>query len=129
MTKTVEQYIQAILRDIEKRKTVDLGDKNSVRRYNAAMDRIYKNVKIVLDDFPSGFEKLTAFLDCPDTDVPRHLAPMLFIRDECPVELKRKIVALAKTWLDDPQIDSISKFHISYNIKQWEQELADNSNF
>jgi hypothetical protein len=52
MDKTVDSCIAHILRDIDKRREVDLADKNAVRRYNAAMDRIVKNMEYIDAHFP-----------------------------------------------------------------------------
>ena len=51
--KTAEECIRRILVDIEKRKNVDYADKLSVRRYNAAYDRIYANAKYINDNYPA----------------------------------------------------------------------------
>ena len=50
---TAEECIHRILVEIEKRKSVDYADKRSVRRYNAAYDRIYANAKYINDNYPS----------------------------------------------------------------------------
>ena len=50
--KSFEKCFEHILRDIKKRKTVDYLDKNSIRRYNAAADRMFANATYINDTYP-----------------------------------------------------------------------------
>lgn len=123
MDKTVDLCIAHILRDIDKRREVDLADKNSVRRYNAAMDRIVRNMEYIDAYFPNHFCKLSDLLDHPDQKVVDNCMGIMFRLNNCPIETKRKIVGIAKQRLNDPSIHRSDKRIISWNIEKWQDEL------
>jgi hypothetical protein len=123
MDKTVDSCIAHILRDIDKRREVDLANKNSVRRFNAAMDRIVKNMEYIDAHFSDQFCKLTDLLDHPDQKVVDNCMGIMFRLNNCPVEIKRKIIEIAKQRLNDSSIHGSDKRIISWNIRKWEDEL------
>ena len=66
---SAEDCITQILKDIDKRKTVNYADKNSVRRYNAAMDRIIVKANYLCDNYPDKMNLFISLLDHPDYDI------------------------------------------------------------
>lgn len=76
--KTYDQYVQHILKDIELRKSVDYGDKNSVRRYNAAADRIQRDVDTIEQLFPEKIDDFFQMIYHPDVHIATTIAWKVF---------------------------------------------------
>ena len=122
--KIFEERIERIFRDIEKRKTVDYADKNSVRRYNAAMDRIVANVKAINNDYP---EQKRAFLDFmyhKDPSIAMTFACMVIHVLSCEVDEKREAIAVVRKLLEDGKLDALQKITVPYNLERWEAQYG-----
>ena len=121
--KTAEACIRRILVDIEKRKTVDYADQSSVRRYNAAYDRIYANAKYINDHYPAQLSLLAELFNHPDLSVVTHCAPLVFRLDNATREQKLFAINAIKNAIQDPRMDSTSKLGFSISLKDWEKQV------
>ncbi len=120
---TAEACLARILRDIKKRETVDYWDKNSVRRYNAAMDRIVKNANFFCDNYPDKMELFTAFLEHPDYSIAGTFTSVLHGLHNANAAHKLAALTAAKRLLLRPEIDELSAYVWKINIKRWESEM------
>ena len=121
--KTAEECIRRILVDIEKRKNVDYADKLSVRRYNAAYDRIYANAKYINDNYPAQLSMLIELFFHPDFSVVMCCAPLVLQLDKATKEQKLLAIETIKKGIEDPRMDSVSKLGFSISIKDWEKQV------
>ncbi len=121
--KTAEECIRRILVDIEKRKNVDYADKLSVRRYNAAYDRIYANAKHINDNYPAQLSLLIELFFHPDFSVVTCCAPLIFRLTNATKEQKLLAIETIKMAIKDPRMDSISKLGFSMSLKDWEKQV------
>ena len=121
--KTAEECIRRILVDIEKRKNVDYADKLSVRRYNAAYDRIYANAKYINDNYPAQLSMLIELFFHPDFSVVMCCAPLVLKLDKATKEQKLLAIETIKKGIEDPRMDSVSKLGFSISIKDWEKQV------
>ena len=121
--KTAEECIRRILVDIEKRKNVDYADKLSVRRYNAAYDRIYANAKYINDNYPAQLSMLIELFFHPDFSVVMCCAPLVLKMDKATKEQKLLAIETIKKGIEDPRMDSVSKLGFSISIKDWEKQV------
>ena len=121
--KTAEECIRRILVDIEKRKNVDYADKLSVRRYNAAYDRIYANAKYINDNYPAQLSMLIELFFHPDFSVVMCCAPLVLRLDKATKEQKLLAIETIKKGIEDPRMDSVSKLGFSISIKDWEKQV------
>ena len=61
-----ENLFKCFLTDVEKRKNIDYCDKNSIRRYNAAMDRIIKVSRQISEMYPDHIDEFSSLLNSDD---------------------------------------------------------------
>ena len=94
--KTAEECIRRILVDIDKRKTVDYGDRLSVRRFNAAYNRISANAKYINDHYPGQLSLLTELFFHPDLDVVTCCASLVFQLNHATKEQKLLAIDVLK---------------------------------
>ena len=120
---SAEECIARILKDIDKRRTVDYADKNSVRRYNAAMDRIVEKANYLCDNHPDKMELFTALLDNPDYDISATCTSILFGLHNATRDHKLAALAAARQLLLRPDLNGIKEFIWTVNIQRWEAEL------
>ena len=121
MNKTPEKCIANILKDAEKRKTVDYGDRNSVRRFNAAMDRIHANLDYIDENFPDQIGLVVELLDSPESGVSLVCAiKLLYFRNATP-EHKQKALQTIRRIMDDPSEDKITRFALEYDFPKYEE--------
>ena len=76
-TKKFDQYFTAILTDIEIKKQVDYGNKASVRRCNAANDRIRKHLLLIDKEFLPNDEIINYLLSHSESRVISHTAVVM----------------------------------------------------
>lgn len=119
---SAEECVARILEDIEKRKTVDYADKNSVRRYNAGMDRIIERGNYLCDNYPDKMELLIVLLDHPDNDIASTCTGLLFNLRNATREHKLAAFISAKKLLCR-ELNEIDRYGWTLNIKLWEDEL------
>lgn len=96
---SAEECIARILRDIDKRRTLDCADKNAVRRFNAAMDRIIERANYFCDNYPDKMEMFLAFLDHPDEEIAVTFTTVLAGLHHATREHKLAAIASAKRFL------------------------------
>ena len=120
---SAEECLARILKDIEKRKTVVYSDKNSVRRFNAAMDRIIERANYFCDNYPEKMEWFTTLLDDPDFEIASAFTGTLFILHNATRDHKLAALASAKRLLQRPEINPLEKLGWTITIERWESEL------
>lgn len=122
---SAQKYIDRILNDIEKRRSVDYADRNSVRRYNAAMDRIIKNANILCDHFPDQMDLFIELVNHPDYQISATCTSILFgLRSSTKLH-KLEALASARRLLVHPDADEIARMLIwPTNIAQWEAKMG-----
>lgn len=121
---SAEACIEYILRDIDKRRTVDYADKNSVRRYNAAMDRIVSRANFICEHYPDKMELLVTLLDHPDYQIAATCTSVLFGLRSATKEHKLAAIKAARRLLLRPELSDMEKFIWTTNIDRWETEIA-----
>ena len=119
------ECIRLILQDIEKRREVDYGDKNSVRRYNAAMDRLMKNVEYFYNNYPDQMDMFFQYLDHPEYDIAATFTSALHHLHGATRTQKQIAIQSAKRLINHPCADDIARFAWSVNIQRWEEELEE----
>lgn len=119
---SAEECITRILKDIDKRRTVDYADKNSVRRYNTAMDRIIERANYICDNYPDKMDLFTAFLDHPDYDIAATCTSVLFGLNNATKEHKFAALTSARQLLCR-DLNEIQDFAWTVNIERWEIQL------
>jgi len=121
--KTFEQCIEHILMDIERRKTVDYGDKNSVRRYNAAYDRMAKNVDRIESMCPECREAFFQYIYHDDPAVSETFACFVFYRNSFSIDQKKDAVRRIEQLLLDGAITGLSTVGYEFLLPRWKQAL------
>ena len=117
--KTYEQYIEHILKDIEKRKTFDYGDRNSVRRYNAAADRIAKDVTAIEEQYPDRINDFFQLIYHPDTEVAHALAWYVYDRKSFSVKQKQEAIRVIQHLLDSGAIKGVAAVHTEFLLRHY----------
>ena len=121
---SAEACIEYILRDIDKRRTVHYADKNSVRRYNAAMDRIVSRANFICENYPDKMELLVTLLDHPDYQIAATCTSVLFRLHSATKEHNLAAIKSARRLLLRPELSDMEKFIWTTNIDRWETEIA-----
>ena len=120
---SAEACIAHILQDIDKRRTVNYADKNSVRRYNAAMDRIVEKANYICDNYPDKMELLFALMYHPDYQIAATCTSILFRLHNAAKEHKLAAINSARQLLLRPELNALEEFAWTTNIERWEMEL------
>ena len=118
-----EECITHILKDIDKRRTVDYADKNSVRRFNTAMDRIIEKANYLCDNYPDKMGLFIALLDHPDYQIAATCTSTLFGLHNATKEHKLAALDSARRLLSHPGLDAIGAFAWKANIERWEAKM------
>lgn len=122
-TLSPEKCIMHILQDIEKRRTVDYSDGNSVRRYNAAMDRIIEKANYLCDNYPDRMELFIALLGHSDYQIAGTCTSVLFGLHNATREHKLAALNSAKQLQLRPDLDATRAFVWSVNAERWQAEI------
>lgn len=120
---SAEECIARILKDIDKRRMVDYSDKNSVRRYNAAMDRIIERSNYLCDNYPDKMDLFVSLLDHPDYDICSTCTAVLYGLHNATRDQQLTALASAKHLLSHPDINELDVFILTVNIERWETQL------
>lgn len=120
---SAEECVARILKDIEKRKTVDYADKNSVRRYNAGMDRIIERANYLCDNYPDKMGLFTVLLDHPDYEIAATCTTVLFILHNATKEHRLAALASARQLLHR-ELNGIDRMAWTINVERWERKIA-----
>jgi len=121
--KTPQKCIDQILKDIEKRKTVDYSDRQSVRRYNAAMLRIIKNAEYIEKKHPDCVLVFTDLIYHSDPAVAHCCASLTIDRLNCSKEIKIEALNVIKALAAAGKIDELKMIILRRRIKEWEDIL------
>lgn len=124
--RSAQDCINNILRNIEKRRNMrpqDYADRNAVRRYNAAMDRIIENVDYLDAHYPEAIDLLADLANSQDCKIGVTCAHMLHRVKNGTIKHKQIALAAAKQLMNHPDIDPVTQFGMGLNIKRWEAEL------
>ena len=119
---SANECITRILTDINKRKSIDYADKNSVRRYNAAMDRIIERANYLCDNYPDQMALFTALLYNPDYSIAATCTSILFGLKNATKEHKLAALASARQLLCR-DLNGIEEYIWTVNIERWENQL------
>jgi hypothetical protein len=122
---SAEECISYILQDIDKRRTVDYSDKNSVRRYNVAMDRIIEKANYLCDNYPEKMGLFIALLDHPDYQIAGTCTSVLFGLHSATEDHKLAALNSAKRLQLRPDLDEIGEYVWAVNIERWEAKMGD----
>jgi hypothetical protein len=124
-SKSFEQCLVDIFKDIEIQKHVDYESKASVRRYNAAGDRIRSNFQYIDQKFPHSIDTVIKLLDHSDPDVVVCCAIAMQEILHCSISDKRKAIEKVKQLLTDKGLNTANDIWLSLIwIKQAEKKLG-----
>ena len=122
--KSVEECLLNIFEDIELRNHVDFASKLSVKRYNAAGDRIRSNFQYIDQNFPQHIDAIIKLLDHPNPKVVAYCAVAMQDLLHCSIADKRKGIAKVKQFIADDSINIPDKVWLSLIwINQAERNL------
>lgn len=118
--KSIEVCIDGILQEIAKRKTVDYGDKASVRRYNAAYRRCFEHMKYIDEHFPDQISVVMTLLSSSDIDVIAHCAPMILWLEHSTQDQKNEAIGAIRNLVNNPQLNPAEKLGFSAMLEKWD---------
>lgn len=122
--KTFEDSIQLILEDIERRKTVDYGNKASVRQYNAAYDRIANNMRHIETNYPNRKDDFLEFMYHEDASIVHTFSCLVIYGRIFSVEEKKEAVCILNRMLSDGSIHGVASVTLGFVIPKWKQEFG-----
>lgn len=121
---SARECIDRILRDIDKRRIVDYTDRNSVRQYNAAMDRIIKTANYLCDYFPDQMDLFIELVNHSDYIISATCTGILFGLRNSTKAHKLAALMSARRLLVHPEANELEReFYWPSNIAKWEAEL------
>ena len=123
--KTVSDCINGFMVAVENRKNVNYASRASVRKYNLAYDKCYRNLKFINDHYPDQLDVLETLLDHPDPVVVRTCAAIISRLTNCKIDLQIKAIQVYKNLLDDPNTDAADRFAYTKFIADWEENLSE----
>ena len=126
--KTFEKCLQNILTDIKKRAAVNYGDKNSVRRYNAAYERLSSNFSQVDQMYPQRIRELMDYLDHEDFHVSKTFALFIVKMQNAKYEQKKAALDTLQQLLSDPHIPNLNRLMLSKVIPDLEKVIYPQNN-
>ena len=121
---TFERCLKNIFTDIEKRRSVDYADRNSVRRYNAASDRIYKNFAYIDEHFPDRIESLMEYVDADNLERIWFFVFGITKMKNSSKEQKVRCVEELRKLRDNTNLGSVERdFALPWNLEVLEKEI------
>lgn len=120
-----ETCIQAILDNIEIRKTVNYGDRTSVRQYNQAYDKITKKITYIETHYPDRINEFIALIHHPDPEVAYSCGCRVIYNRNFPMEARRSALAVVKKLFAEGQAKDVPAVAIPVLLEEWEILLAD----
>lgn len=126
--KTFEKCLQNILTDIKKRAAVNYGDKNSVRRYNAAYERLSSNFVQVDQMYPQRIHELMDYLDHKDFHVSETFALFIVKMQNAKYEQKKAALDTLQQLLSDSHVPNLNRFMLSKIIPGLEKVIYPQNN-
>jgi hypothetical protein len=125
-----DKCVTSILSDIVLRKSVDYGDKKSVRKYNAAYGRMKKNAIYINTNYSDRVDELFALTNNTDTEIAYAVACLIISHIECPSTMKRAAIAVVKKLFEEGKTPKLSELTLPSCIMNWERiypEASDDS--
>ena len=121
--KTADQCIEYILKNIDKRKEVDYGSRISVRRFNAAYDRILENARYIDHHHPNALGSLMELIYHQDIFVVEHCAPIILALDHSTLAQKWEAIGVIRALTVDERLSSGDRLGFSMSLEDWEAKL------
>jgi len=115
--------VEEILRDIDACKAVDYASKASVRRYNAAMDRIRKRFFEIDGHAPEQVGKLMSLLTHADADVVMCCVILLEL-NSCTLAQKKQVLQTLQALAAREDLDDLHRVGLEFVLPEWEEKLA-----
>ncbi len=112
--KSIAKCLDDFFKDIEIRKHVDYGNRDSVKQYNAANDRIRKNLLYIDKNYPECTERIENLLTHSDPSVVTHVAVVLQDFTNCTTAQKRYAIDIIKNLLQQNVLDWPSAYFLSH---------------
>ena len=122
--KTFSQCMDIIMESIKQREHVDYSDRTSVKHFNAAYDRIFKNMQYIDTHYPDKLDLVIELLQTSAPDFICHCAPMFFRLKHSTYQQKLVALTAIKNVMEKDQMSPLDKLGFSESIKDWETQLA-----
>lgn len=120
---SIAHCIDEILLAIVQRKSVDYGDKASVRRFNTAYDRMIQNARYLDLHYPDQIDALMKLLYHDDLDVVVNCAPIILTLENSTFSQKWEAIAVIRSITTDKRICNSDRLGFSVSLKRWEKRL------
>lgn len=121
--KSIEQCLDEIIKCIGQRKSVDYGNKASVRRFNAAYDRIIKYARYIDVHYPNQIEVLMKLLYHDDLDIVVHCAPIVLTLSNSTIIQKWEAIDVIRGFLSDDRLPKSDRRAFAISLENWENRL------
>lgn len=121
--KSIEQCLDEIIKCIGQRKSVDYGNKASVRRFNAAYDRIIKYARYIDVHYPNQIEVLMKLLYHDDLDIVVHCAPIVLTLSNSTIIQKWEAIDVIRGFLSDDRLPKSDRRACAISLENWENRL------
>ena len=125
--RSAEECIRRIVRDIDKRRNVnprDYADRNFVRRYNAAMNRICENANYLFEHHPDQIGLYIDLVNSDDFSTACTCAHLLYGMKNNTMEHKILALSVVKKLIFHPDAPELTRYGMCMNVKKWEEELS-----
>lgn len=119
--KSFEKCISSILAGIESRKSVDYGDKKSVRKYNAAYGRMKNNAMYINTHYSDRIDELFGLTNHSDPEIAYAVACLIIYHIDCSNTMKRATIGVVKKLYDEGKTPKLSELTLPSCIMNWEK--------
>jgi hypothetical protein len=123
MANNITQCLDEIVKCIVQRKSVDYGNKASVRRFNAAYDRIIKHARYIDLHYPDQIDAMMTLLYHDDFDVVLHVAPIILTLVNSTFTQKWEAIGVLKKLVADESLPKSDRLAYSASLENWEKRL------
>lgn len=110
---------------IIQRKSVDYGNKASVRRFNAVYDKIIKNARYIDTHYPNQIDSLMKLLYHDDLDVVLHCAPIILTLDNSTLSQKWEAIDVIHKALTDERLAKSDQLGFTASLERWKKKLGE----
>ena len=118
---SVDECINGIFSEIENRREVDYASRSSVRRYNAAYDRMLGYVMYIDRHYPEQIPLLLDLLNHPNISVVQACAPMILGMSNSTKAQKELALDAIRKIAVSPDIDEVDRLGFSMSLPGWEK--------